>query len=129
MQLSVDEYGFERATPVMRSADYQRSRRFYADLLGFSIVEEGGDPPRFGIFQRGGAVLFVNAWDGPRPPEKEGWDAYFHVAQLDALHAALRDKLGDVPDIVETVYGMREFVLRDPDGNWLCFGFDGDPKG
>ena len=124
--MAEDEFGFERATPVMRSADYERSRRFYADILGFSVIEEGGEPPRFGIFKRGGAVLFVNAWDGPRPPETVGWDAYFHVADLDALHAALRNKLPEVPEIVETVYRMREFVLQDPDGNWLCFGCDND---
>ena len=57
---------FERATPVLMSGDYERSKAFYTETLGFRVIEEGGDPARFGIFERGGAVLFVNAWNGAR---------------------------------------------------------------
>ena len=121
---------FESAIPVLRSSDYARSRHFFADLLGFSVVEEGGDPPRFGIFKQGRAVIFVNAWDSPPSAEKTGWDAYLHVSGLDALHRSL----AGVPDlnpgpVRETVYGMIEFDLPDPDGNILCFGEDMDRSG
>lgn len=117
----------ESATPVLRSGDYPRSRHFYADVLGFTVMEEGGNPPRFGIFKQGGAVIFVNAWDTPPPADKTGWDAYLHVRDIDVLHQKLIDLPETSPGPVrDTVYGMREFDLTDPDGNVLCFGQDPD---
>lgn len=111
------------ATPVLRSGDYPRSRDFYVGKLGFVIVEEGGDPPRFGIFDRDGATLFVDAWHGAPVPAPEIWDAYIHVEGLDALVKAWRASgitLSREP--TDTVYGMREFEVTDPDGNVICFG-------
>lgn len=118
---------FESATPVLMSADYARSRAFYVDVLGFSVVEEGGDPPRFGIFRRGGATLFVDAWKGARDARPDTWDAYIHVRDITALCAALSDAGAPITRAVcETVYGMREFEVTDPDGNVICFGEDMD---
>ena len=116
---------FMQSTPVLRSADYPRSRAFYADSLGFDIDEEGGVPPRFGIFRRGRSIVYVNAWNGPPGAHQGGWDAYFHVEGLETLFESYR--ASGVPltrPIEETVYGMREFEVTDPDGNILCFGED-----
>ena len=118
---------FERATPVLKSGDYPRSRAFYVEKLGFRVVEEGGDPPRFGIFERRQSVLFVDAWHGGPAPSRGGWAAYLHVAGLDALCAELRDAGAPLTRPIErTVYGMREFEVTDPDGNVICFGEDMD---
>lgn len=116
---------FQRATPVLRSGDYIRSRTFYTDILGFKVMEEGGTPPRFGIFRRGGAVVFVDSWQGGPTGDRPGWVAYIHVDDVDALHAQLVEKgVEGLSDVRVTAYGMRETDLRDPDGNLLCFGVD-----
>lgn len=118
---------FETSTPVLGSGDYARSRNFYADLLGFGIIEEGGDPPRFGIFRRGQATLFVDAWKGAPTPTPGKWDAYIHVKNLTRLLKELETSQAPITHpIEETVYGMREFEVTDPDGNVLCFGEDSD---
>ena len=118
---------FLRSTPVLRSEDYARSRAFYVDVLGYHVVEEGGDPPRFGIFDRDTSVLFVNAWNGGPGTREGGWDAYVHVDGLDALAAAYEAAGAPIRREIElTVYGMREFEVTDPDGNILCFGEDPD---
>ena len=77
---------FDRSNPLVRSADYPRSRAFYADQLGLSVVEEGGEPPRFEIFKRGKAFLFVDAWNRGPTPNLAAWSAYVHVAGLQVLH-------------------------------------------
>ncbi|MDJ0946616.1 MAG: VOC family protein [Kiloniellales bacterium] len=121
------ETAFQRATPVLKSGDYPASRAFYVDVLGYSVVEEGGDPPRFGIFERGGSVLFVDAWHGPSQPVAGAWDAYIHVSGLAAICAELEARGAPITRPIEdTVYGMREFEVTDPDGNVLCFGEDAD---
>ena len=81
---------FLRSTPVLKSGNYARSRTFYEGKLGYRILEKGGDPPRFGIFERGQSVLFVNAWKGPPNPVPGVWEAYIHVTGLDALFAELQ---------------------------------------
>jgi len=118
---------FVEATPVLRSSDYERSCAFYRDLLGFDIHEEGGDPPRFGIYVRDGAILFINAWDGGPPASPGGWEAYIHVREIADLHDAWRE--AGVPvtrALTDTVYGMQEFEITDPDGNVICFGESND---
>ena len=59
-----DGLRFQRSTPVLKSGHYERARAYYVDKLGYRVVEEGGDPPRFGIFERGAGVLFVDSWKG-----------------------------------------------------------------
>ena len=124
------EVHVERATPVLKSGDYPRSRAFYAETLGFRVVEEGGDPPRFGIFKRGDAVVFVDAWHGPPAVSESdggGWAAYIHVGGLDALFAELEGIGAPIRRAIETtVYDMREFEVADPDGNVICFGEDAE---
>lgn len=113
------------AIPVLRAGDYPRARAFWTHTLGFTVAEEGGDPPWFGIFKRDGQTVFVDAWHGPDPEEAPLWRAYFHTTSLDALARDLTAKGVAHNGPVDTVYGMREVTLRDPDGNLICFGQDG----
>lgn len=117
----------QSAIAVLRVSDYPRARAFYAERLGFRVVEEGGDPPRFGILHRDKAELFLDAWHGADPSRRAGWRVYFHVPDADAMAVDLRAagiaiKRG--PE--DAVYGMREVEIEDPDGNCLCFGQDLD---
>ncbi len=114
-----------RATPVLKTGDYQRARTFYTDVLGFRLVEEGGDPPRFGIFEKDKATIFVDGWHGAPKPSDGGWVAYFHTKDVDALHLSFATVGTPITRALEdTSYGMREFEITDPDGNILCFGAD-----
>lgn len=108
--------------PVLRVSDYPRARAFWTRTLGFSVGEEGGDPPRFGIFHKDKATVFVDAWHGADETPSPGWRAYFHVDDVDALAASVDWSVSEGP--TDTAYGMRELVVIDPDGNRLCFGQD-----
>jgi len=110
--------------PVLRASDYPRAKAFWVETLGFNLAEEGGDPARFGIFKRDKATVFVDAWHGGDPEPSPAWRAYFHIDDVDALAQALTAKNVALAGPVDTVYGMREVSLRDPDGNLLCFGQD-----
>ncbi len=114
----------ESSIPVLRSSDYAASRDFWTRRLGFSVGEEGGDPPRFGIFHRDGATVFIDAWNGADFEPSPGWRAYFHTDDVDGLADELRERGVTVEGPKDAVYGMREMTLRDPDGNSLCFGQD-----
>ncbi|MCP3969711.1 MAG: hypothetical protein GY717_05240 [Rhodobacteraceae bacterium] len=110
--------------PVLRSSDYATARSFWTLTLGFARGEEGGNPPRFGIFHRGRATVFVDAGQGGDPDPSPGWRAYFHSDDVDALAAEFSARGAAVSGPMDTARGMREITLRDPDGNLLCFGQD-----
>ena len=108
--------------PVFRVSDFPRARAFWTETLGFTLAEEAGDPPRFGIFRKDKATVFVTAWHGPEAAPSSVWRAYFHTDDVDQLAAAL-----DWPKIegpTDTTYGMRELQVIDPDGNRLSLGQD-----
>ncbi|MEM7498028.1 MAG: glyoxalase superfamily protein [Pseudomonadota bacterium] len=109
--------------PVLRVADYPRARAFWSGKLGFRVVEEGGDPPRFGIFALDAAEVFLNGWDGPDPTPGAGWRAYFYTDDVEGLAAALVAKGVSLDNGPETMsYGLREIEVIDSEGNRLCFG-------
>ena len=117
------------SNPVLAASDYERARAFYRDQLGFAVVEEGGDPARFGIFRRDKSQLFVDSWNGPRTPIVGLWSAYIHAAQLAELAQEFESKgIKLSKPIRDTNYGMREFEVMDPDGNVICFGEDLDDQ-
>ncbi len=111
------------AIPVLRVEDYPAARTFYQDKLRFSVFEEGGEPPRFGIFRRARGEVFINAWDGPDPRRDGGWRVYLHVDDAGAMAEELQSAGVEIlrgPE--DTTYGLREVEIEDPDGNRLCFG-------
>jgi len=114
----------QSSIPVLRSGDFERSRAFWTQTLGFSIAEEAGDPPRFGIFKNGKACVFINAWEGADPDPSPIWRAYFHTKSVDTLAKELRANGAKVTGPTDQPWGMREITLRDPDGNLICFGQD-----
>ena len=120
---------FRRATPVLAVRDYPRARAFYRDVLGFEVIEEGGDPPGFGILRRDGATVFLDAACG-EPVRRTGaiWSAYLHVFGLARVRDELVAKGVELCEpLHETTYGMLELELEDPDGNRLCLGSDVGP--
>ncbi|MBT8458467.1 MAG: hypothetical protein HKP37_12365 [Boseongicola sp.] len=110
--------------PVLRVSDYPRARKFWTETMGFKVGEEGGDPARFGIFHRGKATIFVDAWYGADAEASPGWRAYFHVDDVDTFADSINWPAKEGPE--NKVYGMREVVITDPEGNRLCFGMDAE---
>lgn len=118
----------QRLTPMLSVADLQRTIAFYCDELGFRCVSTFGDPrPVWCLLQRDNVEVMFNA---PPPAEMAGLPTrakdfqifYFYPEDVVALHAAWRSKGLPAGDLRVTVYGMKEFELRDPDGYWLWFG-------
>ncbi|WP_299421475.1 VOC family protein [Sphingomonas bacterium] len=110
--------------------DVLRAQAYFADKLGFTASRLWGDPPTFCIAGRDGLELMLNqvaANDSFRPNgDYDGrCDAYFWVRDADALHAEFKAKGADIvcePD--DQPYGMREILVRSPDGHLLIFGHD-----
>ena len=75
-----------RAMPILLVKDPEASAAFYA-CLGFDCHGFFGDPPGFGVIQRGDVSLGLNRLDAPGPWPNEAWAAYIYVSNVDTLHA------------------------------------------
>ena len=113
--------------PMLAVTDLSRTIAFYKKL-GFQVGGTFGDPPVWCDLYRDGQSIMFNAppsadvkRDVPRS-SKDYQIFYFNADDVVALHRELKAKGMAVTDLRVTVYGMKEFELRDPDNYWLWFG-------
>ena len=112
---------FGRLAAGIGVADMARAVAFYRDVLGFEAVFQNGDPVIFTILERGAAELHLLLAPGHRGPAFNV--AHLFVGDVNALHA--RSVARGVPvikPIADKDYGMRAFVIEDPDGNRIDIG-------
>lgn len=123
--------------PMLNVAELGRSLDFYRDALGFHLVSDPGmitewcrATVRSGqceltLAQTGLAPALVAGRD---PHADAGWPTvlYFYPDDVHALHARLQSADYKTTALIDTVYGMREFSMTDPDGHILSFGQDLD---
>ena len=108
----------------LKVSDLDRAIRFYAEVLGFEVMQRIGDSAAF--LSSGGYHhhIGLNTWDsrGGRPPP-HGSTGLYHVAFLypgrAELATALRRLIAHgVPLDGASDHGVSEALyLRDPDGN------------
>ena len=112
----------QRVVPQLRSTDWERTRAFYVDGLGFTVDWEHRFEPGFPVFAqvtRDGLTLFLTEHAGDC---RVGGAAYIVVDDVDGLCDEIRGrgvKPSEPPD--DTPWGPREMVVTDPDGNRLRF--------
>jgi catechol 2,3-dioxygenase-like lactoylglutathione lyase family enzyme len=107
--------------PVFHVKDVDASARFYTDVLGFS------QSFRYGTYvglKLGKCELHICP-PGDYGPRTGGGNAYFICDEVDDYFASLK-AAGAQPksEPADRMYGMRDFVVFDPDGNQLSFGSD-----
>lgn len=123
----------EHLTPLIQVFDMPRSLRFYRDLLGFKVMADSGDgdSSSWVWIQLDGVNLMLNDQyepgsvpDAP-PAERVRWHddtcLYFGCADVDSAYAYLVSKGLDLDPPKVAPYGMKQLLLRDPDGYQICF--------
>ena len=105
--------------PFLHVKDMPAALTYYRDKLGFAVTFSWEEPPRYVCLCLGDCAIHLNSYVPPAGPS--------HIAifckGIDALYARL---IGRGVDIIEPIgdrdYGMRDFVVTDPDGHRLVFG-------
>ncbi len=116
------------AYPQLFVSDVDAACRFYERKLGFETAFKYGDPPFYAQVRRDGAALNLLHVDAPlvdaAAREREVYlSAYIPVKDIDSLHAEYAGRGVDFQErLVEKPWGVREFVVRDVDGNLIAFG-------
>jgi catechol 2,3-dioxygenase-like lactoylglutathione lyase family enzyme len=104
---------------TLRVTNMRNSVRFYRDVLGMELLYGGEDAYFSSLCMKNETSAFLNLEQGnPATP----WGRLiFHVTDVDAFWAHLREK-GLHPETPgDAAWGERYFHLSDPDGHELSF--------
>ncbi len=118
--------------PMLAVTDLRRTMEFYCGKLGFACTDTFGNPPVWCSLSRDGVDIMFNA-----PPSecvrrdvplvsRDYQIYYFNAPDVAALRGEFLSRGVPVSDLRVTVYGTKEFEVRDPDGIWLWFGQETD---
>jgi catechol 2,3-dioxygenase-like lactoylglutathione lyase family enzyme len=112
---------------VFTPSDFQRSLRFYQEVLGWQLLDslEGRSAVGSVILSGGGVRIML------RPAGNGADDAAITLRANPTLHLDIHDvrkRFAQVPEGEHVVtaptaneFGRLHFVLRDPDGNLVVF--------
>ncbi|HYP88866.1 MAG TPA: VOC family protein [Polyangiaceae bacterium] len=97
--------GQEKLVAFVATAQPQRAKRFYGDVLGLKLL---ADDPYAIVFDAAGTLLRVQKVDAVQPPGHTalGWQ----VTDIAQAVAALREK--------DVAFERYEFLEQDPQGVW-----------
>jgi uncharacterized glyoxalase superfamily protein PhnB len=117
----------QTAVPVFQVADIDRAMRHYKDVLGFGEDFRVGD---YAGVKLGGVALHLSKHAAGEFAKPIGGSiAYIFCDEIDDYFREVKQKGATVKyPPHDTKYGMREFMLADPDGHHLAFGCE-IPKG
>ena len=124
--------------PELVSSDIARSRRFYVETLGFTVLFERPEA-RFLYLTREGAEVMIEEPMGRtfvvgelEQPYGRGMNLMLRTTNIDALYERVTVSGATVPCPMEeatyrvdnAVVRQRQFVVQDPDGYLLRFYTD-----
>ena len=127
-----------RLVPELYVSDFDESRRFYTDVLGFTILYSRLED-RFAYLDREGAQIMIEqsvgrAWitGDLQYPYGRGVNFEIEASDVDTLYVRVQESGATVFLPIEekwyrrddTEVGNRQFIVQDPDGYLLRFAQD-----
>jgi catechol 2,3-dioxygenase-like lactoylglutathione lyase family enzyme len=107
--------------PRLPVSDIERSIAYYQEALGLNLAWRTVDGGLAALATGEIEILFLVPWTGEGAPPAQS--SYVYVEDPDALCAELQDSGADIVDpVASRPYGMRDFVVRDPDGHRFTLG-------
>jgi predicted enzyme related to lactoylglutathione lyase len=112
---------YGRTAPSVCVTDLDLALTFYCGVLGLTKTFENGDPVGFVILESGHAEVHLHLV----PQHRATTTNVFHV-MVDDVDALYEHVVAAGPRIIKGLrdqdYGLRAFVMADPDGNRIDVG-------
>jgi catechol 2,3-dioxygenase-like lactoylglutathione lyase family enzyme len=116
-----------KGIPVVFVSDVRLAAEFYRDKLGFAVDFLHGQPAFYASVSRDETCIHLRFVHQPalvtglREPEQL-LSAFVAVANVKNLFTEYATRnVPFVHRLKKEPWGQSSFVVRDPDGNWLCF--------
>lgn len=113
--------GWLHLMPQLPVADMERSIAYYQEALGFRLSWRHASGNLAAVSSGDIETLLLVSWreDSPPPPAS----AYVYVDDPDTLCAEYTQAGADIAEpVASRPTGMRDFVVRDPDGHRFRLG-------
>ena len=109
------------STAIFASSDIEATLAHYKDVLGFESSWTWGEPPTFGSATMGGVTIMFNLQPelAARVQGHQHWIKVDDADELYRLHQAKGAMV--VQEIEDKPWGVREYVVEDPNGYHLRF--------
>ena len=108
------------AATVLPVSDIDASLRFYMEVLGFSQEFRFGE---YAGVERDGCLIHLSLHTNPNAGEPGSGAIYIFCDKVDDFYAEATQRGAIVEgEPRDYPYGMRDFVLLDPDENRISFG-------
>lgn len=103
---------FKQVAPAFAAKDFDGLVKFYLEVLGF---EASYKTEVYAVLVRDDVMLHFY-------PERDGTvggnnSAYFFVEGVDEIFDGVKDRATIVHPISDQDYGLRDFLMADPEGN------------
>jgi uncharacterized glyoxalase superfamily protein PhnB len=109
-------------SPILQVTDLNASIKYFTEVLGFSKAFQYGDPPYYAGVSLDDVTLHLNS-SAENAIRRGAGSVYIFCDQVDAYYDMIRLRGAEVTSPLSTwAYGMRDFQVKDIDGNHLCFG-------
>lgn len=116
-----------KGIPVVFVSDVQVAAEFYRDKLGFAIDFLHGQPAFYASVSRDEACIHLRFVHQPAfvaglREQEQLLSAFVAVANVKRLFTEYETRKAPfVHRLKKEPWGQSSFIVRDPDGNWLCF--------
>ena len=111
--------------PRLPVSDMERSIAYYQEALGLNLAWRTVDGSLAALATGEIEVLLLVPWTGEGAPPT--LSSYVYVEDPDALCAEFQEAGADIVDpVASRPYGMRDFVVCDPDGHRFTLGRGGE---
>lgn len=121
MSAATDMSTWLHLMPKLPVSDMDRSIAYYQEALGLSLAWRTIDGTLAALATGEIEVLLLVPWNGEGAPPAQS--SYVYVEDPDALCAEFEESGADIVDpVASRPYGMRDFVVRDPDGHRFTLG-------
>ncbi|MCV0427204.1 MAG: VOC family protein [Roseibium sp.] len=110
-----------RVAAMIAVSDIERSLEIYRSVFGFEKVFENGNPVGFMILKKDDAELHLSLQKDYKAPSFNV--AHMLVSDAEAAYRACEEHgLRIIKSLKTKDYGLKAFVIADPDGNRIDVG-------
>ncbi len=130
-QADGDEARLLGAFPQLFVADVDVSCRFFVETLGFGLCYKYGQPAFYALIERDGARLNLRFVHSPvflqdsgtnKEAERDLLAASIPVENVKSLYVEYKAAGAPMHQVLKKQpWGLRDFIVRDPDGNLIHF--------
>lgn len=108
--------------PILPMRDKQETKAFYVDILGFVSFDNEDKWERYLMVRKDNVELHFSLHES-MVPEKNDYSCYIRTDNVEDWYRLAKEKKLDIEkELQEYPWQQKEFVIRDPNFNYLVFG-------